>query len=91
MKKNTSSCKTSTREFIITSCAECAAHHLEPDTNPLYFRIRCEGTDTYSATGLLPYDIIDTPIPEWCPKLKGAKKGNGHNQPTIKNVSTKNL
>lgn len=91
MKQDQTNFKTDARKFIITSCADCAAHHLEPDTNPLYFRIRCEGTDTYSATGLLPYDIIGTPIPEWCPKLKGEKKGNGNNKKTARDVSTKDL
>lgn len=55
--------------FKISNCVDCAYHICETDTSPIYLRVQCEKANKYIKTGIMPYQLKNITIPNWCPKL----------------------
>ena len=57
-------------------CLSCSHHLLEPDANPLYFRLYCQRYKRYSACEKTIQEIELQTQPRWCKKNPSRKENS---------------
>lgn len=66
--------KQQTQQQPSLNCLVCSYHLLEPDANPLYFRLYCQRYKRYSACEKTIQEIELQKQPRWCKKSPSRKE-----------------